>query len=492
MARQLEDGVLRGGDADAAQAYLRHCQPVRDLADTRAAGTGLPTGEHEDVLGPAAHDRQAEESSSREGGEDPVRHPARCGDHLPPIPLGGVLWRCRRRALREAIDRRCEPFDGPAAMQPAQQLAVPTGDRLGVGDEALGVERQPWDVCVLVHRAISAGCAILCRPTRGGCGQRGAGGAPCPPLHRRYARRSEVVRTSLRPPLLPQTQQAEWRDADEGCGGVRAMGWRGVPVWDDRPVVRGDGQLTHDILPGEKGPQDACGVFGVWAPGEEVAKLTYFGLYALQHRGQESAGIATSNGNQILVFKDMGLVSQVFDDASLRSLTGHIALGHVRYATTGRSVWENAQPTLGPTAAGTIALGHNGNLINTTELIELISQRYGPSVRQELTEHPTDTAVLTALLSGNSGQSLEDTAVEVLPRVRGAYSLAFIDEHGLYAARDPQGIRPLVLGRLERGWVVASETAGLDIIGASLVREVEPGELIIIDADGLRSRRFAG
>ncbi len=256
-------------------------------------------------------------------------------------------------------------------------------------------------------------------------------------------------------------------------------------------MARGDGRLSHELLPGEKGPQDACGVFGVWAPGEEVAKLTYFGLYALQHRGQESAGIATSNGNQILVYKDMGLVSQVFDDASLRSLTGHIALGHVRYATAGKSVWENAQPTLGPTASGTVALGHNGNLINTSELVDLVTQRYGPAARRRLDPRPTDTAVLTALLGGDAGQSLEATALDVLPRLRGAFSLAFIDEQGLYAARDPQGIRPLVLGRLSRGWVVASETAALDIIGASVVREVEPGELLIIDADGLRSRRFA-
>ncbi|MGC0249096.1 amidophosphoribosyltransferase [Pseudactinotalea sp. Z1748] len=262
-------------------------------------------------------------------------------------------------------------------------------------------------------------------------------------------------------------------------------------MWDDGAVARGDGQLSHELLPGEKGPQDACGVFGLWAPGEEVAKLAYFGLYALQHRGQESAGIATSNGEQILVYKDMGLVSQVFNDTSLRPLTGHIALGHVRYATHGASVWENAQPTLGPTSSGTIALGHNGNLTNTSELIALVEERYGTAVRHRLDGCATDTTVLTALLSGDPGHDLETTAMEVLPRVRGAFSLAFIDEHGLYAARDPQGVRPLVLGRLARGWVVASETAALDIIGASFVREVEPGELIVIDDDGLRSRRFA-
>ncbi|MCG2800743.1 MAG: amidophosphoribosyltransferase [Cellulomonas sp.] len=253
-----------------------------------------------------------------------------------------------------------------------------------------------------------------------------------------------------------------------------------------------DGRLTHDLNPQEKGPQDACGVFGVWAPGEEVAKLAYFGLYALQHRGQESAGIATSDGSHLLVYKDMGLVSQVFDETALSALTGHLAIGHCRYSTTGASTWENAQPTLGPTAAGTVALGHNGNLTNTAELVDLVAERYGSKRRGELARgNTTDTALVTALLAGDPDHTLEATALEVLPRLRGAYCLVFMDETTLYAARDPQGVRPLVLGRLERGWVVASETSALDIVGASFVREVEPGELIAIDSDGLRSTRFA-
>jgi len=255
--------------------------------------------------------------------------------------------------------------------------------------------------------------------------------------------------------------------------------------------VRGDGRLNHDLMPGEKGPQDACGVFGVWAPGEEVSKLTYFGLYALQHRGQESAGIATSTGEKILVYKDMGLVSQVFNEATLESLKGHIAVGHTRYSTTGSSAWRNAQPTLGRTAYGTVALGHNGNLTNTAELIELLEKRY-PNHESELRGgNTTDTAVLSALLTGNPDSSLEATALELLPLVKGAYCLVFMDEGTLYAARDPQGVRPLVLGRLERGWVVASESAALDIVGASYVREIEPGELIAIDENGLRSTSFA-
>ena len=260
-------------------------------------------------------------------------------------------------------------------------------------------------------------------------------------------------------------------------------------------MARGDGQLSHDLLPGEKGPQDACGVFGVWAPGEDVAKLTYYGLYALQHRGQESAGIATSDGRSILVYKDMGLVSQVFDERSLASLRGHLAVGHCRYSTTGGSTWENAQPTLGGHAESTVALAHNGNLINSAELRDLVAERaaegYGSGGGEVLRGNTTDTALVTALLADDPDRSLEAAALDILPKLRGAFCFVFMDEHTLYAARDPQGIRPLVLGRLERGWVVASETAALDIVGASLIREIEPGELIAIDEDGLRSQRFA-
>ncbi|MEO6413108.1 MAG: amidophosphoribosyltransferase [Pedococcus sp.] len=260
-------------------------------------------------------------------------------------------------------------------------------------------------------------------------------------------------------------------------------------------MARGDGQLSHDLLPGEKGPQDACGVFGVWAPGEDVAKLTYYGLYALQHRGQESAGIATSDGRSILVYKDMGLVSQVFDERSLASLRGHVAVGHCRYSTTGGSTWENAQPTLGGHAESTVALAHNGNLTNSAELRDLMAERaadgYGSSGSEVLRGNTTDTALVTALLADDPDRSLEAAALDILPKLHGAFCFVFMDETTLYAARDPQGFRPLVLGRLERGWVVASETAALDIVGASLIREIEPGEMIAIDEDGLRSQRFA-
>ncbi|MHA7261723.1 amidophosphoribosyltransferase [Arthrobacter sp. TMN-37] len=256
-------------------------------------------------------------------------------------------------------------------------------------------------------------------------------------------------------------------------------------------MVRGDGKLTHDLLPNEKGPQDACGVFGVWAPGEEVAKLTYYGLYALQHRGQESAGIATSDGARINVYKDMGLVSQVFDEATLNTLTGHIAVGHCRYSTTGSSQWANAQPTLGATAMGTVALAHNGNLTNSAELYQMVLDRHGKPRSGEIAQgNTTDTALVTALLAGDEGRSLEETAMELLPKVRGAFCFVFMDEGTLYAARDTYGVRPLVLGRLERGWVVASEQAALATVGASFIREIEPGEFIAIDEDGVRSSRF--
>jgi amidophosphoribosyltransferase len=260
-------------------------------------------------------------------------------------------------------------------------------------------------------------------------------------------------------------------------------------------VARGDGKLSHELLPGEKGPQDSCGVFGVWAPGEDVAKLTYFGLYALQHRGQESAGIAVGNSRSVVVYKDMGLVPQVFDEATLNSLRGHVAIGHTRYSTTGGSRWENAQPTFRSTPTGSAALAHNGNLTNTGELAKMAENACNldrERLRRQGGAAPTtDTDLVTELLATHPSRSLEAAAMDLLPQVRGAYCFVFMDENTLYAARDPQGIRPLVLGKLDNGWVIASESAALDIVGAARVREIEPGELIAIDEAGLRSQRFA-
>ncbi len=239
-------------------------------------------------------------------------------------------------------------------------------------------------------------------------------------------------------------------------------------------------------------PREECGVFGVWAPGEDVAKLTYYGLYALQHRGQEAAGIAVADGSQVVVFKDLGLVSQVFDEQTLAAMPGHVAIGHCRYSTTGDTTWENAQPVFRNTAAGTgVALGHNGNLVNTAELASR-ARDAGLIARRCPAPATTDSDILGALLAhGAADSTLEQAALELLPAVRGAFCLTFMDENTLYACRDPHGVRPLSLGRLDRGWVVASETAALDIVGASFVRDIEPGELLAIDADGVRSTRFA-
>ena len=272
-----------------------------------------------------------------------------------------------------------------------------------------------------------------------------------------------------------------------------------------------DGPLTDEVIPEDRPPRDACGVFGVWAPHEDVAKLAYYGLYALQHRGQESAGIAVSDGSRIMVHKEMGLVAQVFDEPALTALRGHIAVGHCRYSTTGASVWANAQPTFRSTGKTSLALGHNGNLINTRELAALLGGVAPESQGSADIVATSDTDVLTALFvsdraalnavgagpapDGGSADPaasvVETAAATVLPLAKGAYSLVFMDEQTLYAARDPHGFRPLVLGRLDTGWVVASETAALDIVGARFVREIAPGELVCIDGRGVRSRTFA-
>jgi amidophosphoribosyltransferase len=237
---------------------------------------------------------------------------------------------------------------------------------------------------------------------------------------------------------------------------------------------------------------EECGVFGIYGPGEDVANLTYFGLYALQHRGQESAGIAVSDGERIRIHKEMGLVAQVFDQETLGELRGHVSLGHARYSTTGSTRLPNAQPMrfehgqLGP-----IAFGHNGNLVNTAELrSDLLEQG-------AVFQTTTDSEVIGTLLSRTPGETLEVVLRRALPRLEGAYSLLFMTRDSLVAARDPLGIRPLCLGRLSgeagvggAGHVVASETCALDVVGAEFIREIEPGEIVTIDAAGVRSARI--
>lgn len=233
---------------------------------------------------------------------------------------------------------------------------------------------------------------------------------------------------------------------------------------------------------GAESPKEECGVFGVWAPGEDVARLMYFGLFAQQHRGQESAGMAVSDGEHILVYKELGLVSQVFNEATLATLQGELGIGHNRYSTTGSTTWENAQPAFKTDGRTSIALGHNGNLVNTLELAGLVGRGGGAT---------TDSDLVATLLTRHMGDGLYEAALEVLPMLEGAFSFVLMDERSVFAARDPMGFRPLSIGRLPNGFVVASETCALDIVGATFVRDVEPGELIRIDERGLHAVRFA-
>ncbi|MGP0029883.1 MAG: amidophosphoribosyltransferase [Acidimicrobiales bacterium] len=232
--------------------------------------------------------------------------------------------------------------------------------------------------------------------------------------------------------------------------------------------------------------KEACGVFGIYAPERRVASLTFDGLYALQHRGQESAGMAVSDGDTVMVVKDMGLVATVFDERTLSSLQGHLAIGHTRYSTHGNSDWAGAQPVYRPEGRAGFALGHNGNLTNTGELAEKVGMLPGSIA--------TDSDVVAELLARAFPESddLAGALQAVLPIVEGAFSFVLMDAERLYGVRDPYGFRPLCLGRLgsaerPQGWVLASETPALSVIGATFVREIDPGELVVIDGDGVRS-----
>ena len=231
-------------------------------------------------------------------------------------------------------------------------------------------------------------------------------------------------------------------------------------------------------------PGESCGVFGIYAPGQRVSQLIYFGLFALQHRGQESAGIATSDGETVTVFKDMGLVAQVFDESSLAVLDGHLGIGHTRYSTTGSNCWENAQPVHRQIGTTSIALAHNGNLTNALDLAGNGDRTRGTTDSELMIE-----AIARAVEDERSDdKGLERALLKALPSFEGAFSLALMDQGRLIGVRDPNGFRPLCLGRLgDNGWVISSETAGLDILGARFIREIAPGEMVVIDAGGLRS-----
>ena len=259
--------------------------------------------------------------------------------------------------------------------------------------------------------------------------------------------------------------------------------------------ARGMGPRTQD----RDGPRDECGVFGLYAPGHEVSRLSYFALYALQHRGQESAGIAAADrGGQIITRRELGLVSQVFTENDLRTLAGELAIGHVRYSTTGSNAWENSQPV--QRSEGTngsrreVALAHNGNLINALELHDELLQR---GVTFSST---SDSEIIAALIATHPAEQVEDAIAEVLPRLRGAFSIVVMTKDRVVAFRDPHGLRPLVIGTLEPRagssgdeprYCVASESCAFDIIGARLLRDVEPGEVVTLDERGMHSRVVA-
>ena len=237
-------------------------------------------------------------------------------------------------------------------------------------------------------------------------------------------------------------------------------------------------------------PKEACGVFGIYAPDQPVAHLTYLGLFALQHRGQESAGMAVSDGEDLTVVKDQGLVAAVFDDRTLAGLSGFLAIGHCRYSTTGSSTWRNAQPAYRDAGSRHFALGHNGNLTNTEALAAEEGMLPGTVT--------SDTDLIAELVGHELPRQVDETGDErdleralaaVLPRLEGAFSLVVMDEGRVIGVRDPNGFRPLCLGKLDHGWVLASESPALDIVGAHFVRELDPGEMVVIDELGPRSLR---
>src|SRR5437763_3576999 len=239
------------------------------------------------------------------------------------------------------------------------------------------------------------------------------------------------------------------------------------------------------------GPRDECGVFGIYGPDHDVARLAYFALFALQHRGQESAGIATAarDGN-IMAIRDQGLVAQVFDEHTLRSLLGDMAIGHVRYSTTGSSEWQNAQPVVRDDSR-TLALAHNGNLINAVEL-------YGELRDQEVPFGSTsDSEIIAALLARHEARGIEDAVADIVPRLRGAFSTVVMTDEAVVAFRDPHGLRPLALGIIDdehgrASYCVASESCAFDLIGARYLRDVQPGEVVTLTDRGVRTRVVAG
>jgi amidophosphoribosyltransferase len=249
-----------------------------------------------------------------------------------------------------------------------------------------------------------------------------------------------------------------------------------------RPPLLASSDATTQQFDDRDGPRDECGVFGVFAPESEVARLSYFALYALQHRGQESAGIASAESGHIMTVRDLGLVSQVFKEQDLKALAGTMAIGHVRYSTTGSSAWENAQPVY-RSDRRQIALAHNGNLINAVELHSELSDQ-GVEFRST-----SDSEIIAALLSTHPAERIEDALADVMPRLEGAFSTVVMTTDSVVAFRDGAGLRPLSLGQIGDRYCVASESCAFDIIGAELLREVQPGEMISISEGGIETRQ---
>ncbi len=248
-----------------------------------------------------------------------------------------------------------------------------------------------------------------------------------------------------------------------------------MPAWWQTPA---DAEQGAQSIWRDESPHDECGVFGIYAPEMDVARLTFFALFALQHRGQESAGIAVTDGARLDVHKDMGLVSQVFQEEMLQSLPGRLAIGHVRYSTTGSSEMRNAQPFARARNGSFIAIAHNGNLVNTDDL------RANLVKNGQIFESTSDTEVIAALLAEHPSRDIREALREVIPQLRGAFSAVLLTSAEVIGFRDPYGVRPLVLGELEGRYCLASETSGLDIIGAKLVREIEPGEICVLSEGG--------
>ncbi|MHB1127563.1 MAG: amidophosphoribosyltransferase [Bacillota bacterium] len=236
-----------------------------------------------------------------------------------------------------------------------------------------------------------------------------------------------------------------------------------------------------DVLNWDDKPKDECGLFGIYGPDMDLARLTYFGLYALQHRGQESAGIAVTSGREIDLYKDMGLVAEVFNDRILEKLTGSIAIGHVRYSTTGSSSVTNAQPLVFHYRRGVVAVAHNGNLTNAHQLRQTLSST------GSIFQSSTDTEVICNLIARHGQGTIEEALLKCVADCQGAFSLLFMTPDKLIGLRDPHGFRPLCIGKMGNTYIMCSESCALDTVGAEFIRDVAPGEMVVIDQDGIHS-----